>query len=96
MYSILEEFFYGGIARQAQAYKSEPEYKEITAILSSLEQDIASQLSAGEKNLFEKYIHAQEERNQLSIIQGQIYGYKLGALMTAETFVTGGELIIKG
>ena len=39
------------------------------------------------------YSEAQLELNQLTATKNLLYGYKLGVLMTAEAFVTGGDLI---
>jgi len=43
--------------------------------------------------IFQKYVDAQSEINQLTAAKNLIYGYKLGLLMTAEAFVTCGDLI---
>jgi len=46
-----------------------------------------------EKEVFQKYIDAQGEVNELMAVRNMIYGYKLGLLMTAEAFLTSDNLI---
>ena len=63
-------------------------------ILARLETKLLERLNDEEKELLGKFINAHLELNALTAIKSQSYGYKLGLLMTAEAFVTGGELVI--
>lgn len=94
MQSILEEFFYGNISTEAQFFKKDSVYAEVLGVISCNEEKLLARLSGEEKEILEKYMDAQMELNQLTAIKSQIYGYKLGVLMTAEAFVTGSDLIV--
>ena len=93
MQSILEEFFYGNISPDAQFFKKDSEYAEVMRVISRNEEKLLEKLNAEEREILEKYIDAQMELNQLTTIKSHIYGYKLGVLMTAEAFLTSGDLI---
>ncbi|MCL2857787.1 MAG: hypothetical protein FWE19_08770 [Oscillospiraceae bacterium] len=96
MNSILEEFFYGNISPQVQFVERDPHYDEVVQVISSAEDKLLERLGQEERELFLRYTEAQVELSQLTAIKSQIHGYKLGMLMSAEAFVTGGNLIIGG
>ncbi len=96
MRSILEEFAYGNISPEVQFFKRNSRYGEAMRALSSNEEKLLARLGEDEKILFQKYVDAQGEVNQLTAVGNLIYGYKLGLIMTAEAFVTSGELIAGG
>jgi len=93
MKSILEEFFHGNISPEVQFAEKGSEYDKTMHIICRVEEKLLERLNAEEKELLEKYIDAQMELNSLTAVKSQIYGYKLGVLMTAEVFVTGGDLV---
>ena len=93
MKSILEEFAYGNISPEAQYFKRNSAYGEAMSAVSSNEEKLYAKLNGEEKDLFQKYVDAQGEVNQLTAVKNLIYGYKLGVLMTAEAFITSGDLI---
>jgi len=93
MRSILEEFFYGNISPDVQPLKRNPAYNEALRVVVCNQKKLLAELSEGEKDLFEKYTDAQSEVDQLLGVESLIRGYKLGVLMTAEAFITGGDLI---
>jgi len=93
MRSILEEFFCGTISPEVQFTEKGSTYNEVLGIICHIEEKLLARLNAEEKELLEKYIDAQMELNSLTAVKSQIYGYKLGVLMTAEAFVTGGDLV---
>jgi len=92
MSSILEEFFYGNVSPKVRIKC--PYYDELVRIIARNEDKLMERLNEEEKEILQKYTDAQEELNQLTAIKSQIFGYKLGVLMTAEAFVTGGEFSI--
>jgi len=96
MRSILEEFAYGNISLEAQFFKRDSGYGRAMKLVSCNEQKLLDRLGADDKNLFQKYIDAQGEVNQLTAIKNFIYGYKLGLIMTAEAFVGMDDLYISG
>ena len=69
------------------------QYGEAMRALSGNEEKLPAKLNEDEKILFQKYVDAQGEVNQLIAVGNLIYGFKLGLTMTAEAFVTSGELI---
>jgi len=96
MQSILEEFFYGNISPEVQFTEKGSKYDKAMGIICHIEEKLLARLNAEEKEMLQKYINAQMELNSLTAVRSQIYGYKLGVLMTAEAFVTGGDLVAGG
>jgi len=93
MQSILEEFAYGNISPEAQFFTRDSEFGRAMNLVSRNEQKLLDRLGADDKDQFEKYVDAQGEVNRLTAMKNLLYGYKLGVVMTAEAFVTSGELI---
>ena len=93
MKSILEEFAYGNISPEVQAFKPDSPYGQVMKAAAGNEQKLLAKLSEEEKIIFEKFIDTQFEINHLTAVKNFIYGYKLGLLMTAEAFITGRELV---
>lgn len=87
MASILEEFAYGNISPEAQFFKKDSAYGRAIALVSHSEQKLLAQLGADDKKLFEAYVDTQNEINRLTAVQNLIYGFRLGLIMTAESFV---------
>lgn len=96
MTSILEEFAYGNISPEAQFFKRDSEFGKAMELVSCIEQKLLDRLGADDKDLFQKYIDAQGEVNQLTAVKNLIYGYRLGLIMTAETFIGMDDLYING
>ena len=93
MRSILEEFAYGNISPEDPPYKRNSKLEQAMSVVCSTEEQLFSKLNGEEKDIFQKHVDAQFEANGLTAVENFIYGYKLGLLMTAEAFITGGELI---
>ena len=89
MYSNLESFAYENMYRKTQALKNNAAYGEAKRALVQNEENLLEKLNHDEKEIFEKYMDAQEEINQLTALCNWIDGYRLGLLVTAEAFVTG-------
>jgi hypothetical protein len=96
MKSILEEFAYGNISPEARSFKRNSPYGEAMRAVSGNEEKLLARLNEEDKLLFQKYVEAQAEVNQLTAVSNLIYGFKLGLMMTAEAFVTGESLIVGG
>jgi len=93
MQSILQEFFYGNISPEVQFIKKGSEYDKVMHVICCNEEKLLARLNKEEKEILQEYIDAQMELNSLTAVKSQIYGYKLGLLMTAEVFVTGRDLV---
>lgn len=93
MASILEEFAYGNITPEAQGFKRDSRFGRAMELVSRNEQKLLERLGADDRELFQKYIDAQGDVNQLTAVDNLIYGYKLGLIMTAEAFVGMDSLI---
>ena len=93
MQSILEEFAHGNISPEVRYFKHDSEYGQAIKAAFRSEEKLLGKLEGEEKDLFEKYVDAQGEVNQLTATKNLIYGYKLGLLMTAEAFLTSGDLV---
>ena len=96
MPSILEEFAYGNVSPEVQTFQKDPKYGRVIELVSRIEQKLLDRLGADDKNLFEKYVVAQGEANQLTAVKNLVYGYKLGLMMTAETFIGMDDLYFGG
>ena len=88
MKSILEEFAYGNITLQPQAFQC-----DAMQFVTINEEKLLARLNEEEKEIFQKFTDALDEVNFQEATENLIRGYKLGVLMTAEAFVTGGDLI---
>ncbi len=93
MASILEEFAYGNISPEVQFFKKDSAFGKAMELVSRNEQKLIDRLGAEDKEIFQKYIDAQGEVNQLTAVKNLIYGYKLGLIMTAEAFIGKHDLI---
>lgn len=96
MKSILEEFAYGNISPEARSFKRNSPYGEAMHAVSGNEEKLLARLNEEDRLLFQKFVDAQAEVNQLTAVSNLIYGFKLGLMMTAEAFVTGESLIAGG
>ncbi|MCL2827938.1 MAG: hypothetical protein FWD99_04290 [Oscillospiraceae bacterium] len=92
MQSILKEFFSGKISPESQFFSHNSAYGRAMATVARTEVNLLAKLNDEEKILLEQYTDAQMTLNQITAVDSQVYGYKLGMLMTAEAFLTGGEL----
>lgn len=96
MASILEEFACGNVSPETQYFKRDSRYGRAMELVSRNEQKLLDRLGAEDKDLFQKYVDAQGEVNQLTAVQNLVYGYRLGLVMTAEAFVGMDSLIAGG
>jgi len=94
MPSILEEFAYGKLYPELQTYHKKSELEQALALVVKLEEKLSAKLNAEEKETLEKLLVAQSEVNHFTAMKNLLYGYKLGVTMTAEAFVTSGELVV--
>jgi len=93
MRSILKEFAYGNITPGEQSYAKDSELREVRALVGRIEEKLREKLNTEETELLEKFADAHLELNGLTAVQNLLYGYRLGVIMTAEAFVTGGDLV---
>jgi len=96
MRSILEEFAYGNVSPEPRFFKRNSRYGQAMNAVASNEKKLLAILDGETKTLFQKFADAQGELNQLTAVDNLVYGYKLGVLMTAEAFITSGDLIVGG
>ncbi len=96
MRSILEEFAYGNVSPEVQFFDKNSKYGRVLELVANIEQKLLDRLGTDDKDLFEKYVDAQGEANQLTEVKNLIYGYKLGLIMTAETFIGIDDLYVGG
>ena len=96
MLSILEEFAYGNINPVNQSFSPNSGLGQAIKFVCKNEEALLEKLNAEEKELFKTYADMQNEVHQLTAVKNLIYGYKLGVLMTAEAFISGGDLISGG
>jgi hypothetical protein len=61
--------------------------------LSGYEEKLLERLNEEEKSLLQSYMDAQGEINRLTAVGNLIYGYKLGLIMTAESFIGREDLV---
>jgi len=93
MRSILEEFAYGNITPGEQSYAKNSELGQVSALVGRIEEKLRERLNTEEAELLEKFTDAHLELSSLTAVKNLLYGYRLGVIMTAEAFVTRGDLI---
>lgn len=96
MASILEEFAYGTISTDAHFFKKDPEYNQALEFAARHEEKLLERLSSEDKVVFENYVGTQREVNQLAAVKNLVYGFRLGMMMTAETFIGMDDLYLNG
>lgn len=87
MSGFIEEFYYGNIEPQACNSELNKELKKLLSTLTEKEELLTSTLNGEEKDLFSEYVNAYNEFVSLSIVDGFISGFRLGARFTYDTFV---------
>ena len=93
MQSILEEFAYGNVSPEVQFFKRNSRYGEAMEALAINEEKLLGKLNGDEREIFQKFVDAQGEVNELTAVENLIYGFKLGLIMTAEAFITSSDLV---
>ncbi|MCL2851803.1 MAG: hypothetical protein FWE20_02035 [Defluviitaleaceae bacterium] len=91
MKSILEEFICGKISPGFWTFEKDSEYGQAVSAVVSNEDELLASLDDKQKIIFQKFVEAQDELKGIESTKNLVQGYKLGVLMTAEVFVTGGE-----
>ncbi len=86
MASILEEFAYGNLTPQAQSWKRDSQVAQAIRLIEQNEQKLRGRLGPAEKELFAAYAAMQGELHELTAVKNLIYGFRVGLLMTAETY----------
>jgi len=92
MPSILEEFAHDNLTSEPQASWKKPEYKELVSLVNRNKEKLLARLNEEEKEMLEKYTDAQLEQHAIENNDRFIHGFKMGLILTAEAFVTGGDL----
>ena len=87
MTGFIEEFYYGNIEPQACNSELNKELKKLLSTLTKKEELLTATLNGEEKELFSEYVNAYNEFVSLSIVDGFISGFRLGARFTYDTFV---------
>ena len=91
MRSILETFAYGNMSPNAQPRKDNARYGDAMRMRSRNEEKLLELLNGEGKVIFEKYIDANDEVNQLTAVHNWLDGYGLGLVLTAEFFAATGD-----
>jgi len=94
MPSILTEFAYGNISPNEHPFSKNTEFGRVVALAERLEDKLLEKLNPEEKEMLQQLLDAQSEVSRFVAVKDFLYGYKLGLTMTAEAFVTSGELIV--
>ena len=87
MSNIIEELFYGNLEPQELTTELTPRLKKKLRELVKKEEELTSKLSEEEKALFLNYTSAYNEFSSISISDGFISGFRLGARFAYDTFV---------
>ncbi len=88
MSGFIEDFYYGNIEPQECCSELKNELKKKLRILTEKEEELNSKLSSEEKALFVTYTNTYNDFLTVSITDGFISGFRLGAKFTHDTFVT--------
>ena len=93
MQSVLEAFARGNILSEPRSYKPDSHYGRAMEVLVGCEEKLLNVLGSQEKELLETLSECQLEINRLTGVDGFLYGYRLGVLMTMEVFNGKSDLI---
>ena len=88
MNSFIEEFYYGNIDPQACSFEQNPKVQRDMEILTNNEDFLMDKLSGEEKKRFLQYVDAWASVNGESTLDSFITGFRLGAQVAFDTFVT--------
>lgn len=91
---ILEAFATDKLTVDPGIYAGSPEYRKARQLYCDLEDQLLENMSEQDKELFEKYTDAILEANQIYSTDRFMNGYRLGVLMTTETFTESGSLFL--
>ncbi|MCL2562920.1 MAG: hypothetical protein FWE08_02665 [Oscillospiraceae bacterium] len=92
MHSILEQFALGNITPDNQPYDPSSPSGRAERALSEIEEKLSDRLNTEEKIILRQLVDAHMDFTHLTATENLIYGFKLGLLLTAETFSTADEL----
>ena len=87
MSNIIEEFYYGNIEPQELTTEITPKLKKKLSALVKKEEELTAMLPEKEQELFTNYVLAHNEFSSISISDGFISGFRLGARFAYDTFV---------
>ena len=87
MSNIIEEFYYGNIEPQELTTEITPKLKKKLSALVKKEEELTAMLPEKKKELFTNYVLAHNEFSSISISDGFISGFRLGARFAYDTFV---------
>lgn len=87
MSGFIEEFYYGNIEPQACNTELNKELKKMLSALAEKEELLTAKLNGEEKDLFSEYVNAYNEFLAISIADGFISGFRLGAKFAYDVFV---------
>lgn len=88
MSGFIEDFYYGNIEPQECCSELKSELKKQLSVLAEKEETLTSKLNDEEKVLFVAYTNTYNYFLTVSIADGFISGFRLGAKFTHDTFVT--------
>ena len=88
MSGFIEDFYYGNIEPQECCSELKSELKKKLSVLAEKEETLTSKLNDEEKVLFVSYTSTYNDFLTVSIADGFISGFQLGAKFTHNTFVT--------
>lgn len=88
MSGFIEDFYYGNIEPQECCSELKSELKKKLSVLAEKEETLTSKLNDEEKVLFVSYTSTYNDFLTVSIADGFISGFRLGAKFTHDTFVT--------
>lgn len=88
MSGFIEDFYYGNIEPQECCSELKSELKKKLSVLAEKEETLTSKLNDEEKVMFVSYTSTYNDFLTVSIADGFISGFRLGAKFTHDTFVT--------
>ena len=87
MSNVIEELYYGNLEPQELTTEITPKLKKKLSSLAKKEEELSAMLPEKEKELFANYVCAYNEFSSISISDGFISGFRLGARFTYDTFI---------
>jgi len=90
---ILEELYYGNIRPDVKFYGKDSPFIELARLREKNRENLLKSLNESEKETFEKFNDEQSEIDDITHYQKFTYGFRLGVLLMAETFIGKDELV---
>lgn len=93
MLKMTEHLYYGNIQPLGRNYASDSPFARASRLTGRTLEKLTQTFNAEQKELFDKFCDAQSEMDEIVKYDTFSYAFKLGMLLTAETFTGQNEIV---